>query len=256
MKIWIALYALIPIGLCGDTSSLLPLPESIPNWTYEFEPEMYAADNLHEYINGEAELYKRYDVIDMATASYINPTDPSLTFTIDIYNMGTALNAFGIYSYYRHPDMNFADIGEQAIISDVSVRFWKGQYFVSVVGGRMDSQIQKVILNAAEKVASEIHALDYPQELMLLDSLYQRPNTLKYICNTEWENVKITKLLQADYQIENASWRGFVILAADKSAIDELQSKDNVLLKTTTSYIFGVYDFTNQKIAQEYLSRY
>ncbi len=239
----------------ADVISLLPVLHG-SDWIVEFAPETYTPDNLHEYINGEAELYKKYDMVGMATASYRHKNNPNLTFTVDIYDMGTALNAFGIYSYYRRPDMTFADIGEQAIISEVSVRFWKGQYFVNMVGGAVDTSIAKALPQWAATIADGITALPHPEELSLLDFENQIPNSLTYKRDGLLSNILIADFIEAQYKNEEETWTEFVIFSTNDRIIGELISNLQIIFKKKKARLFGIYGFSNKHNAQKHLKEY
>ena len=102
-------------GVRQDVMSLVPQPGDGAGWQWDFEPEIYTPENLYEYINGEAEVYNDYEFMEMVTASHARRDDPMASVKFDIYDMGTPLNAFGIYSNYRRPELEFGDIGEQTV---------------------------------------------------------------------------------------------------------------------------------------------
>ena len=74
---------------------LIPEMEHGSDWYQDGDPHYFTADNLFEYINGSADLYLAYDFQRLITVTFLNPDYQSLT--IDIYDMGNELNAFGVY---------------------------------------------------------------------------------------------------------------------------------------------------------------
>ena len=96
---------------------MLPEADKFENWTLEFGIEHYTPDNLYEYINGEAELYNDYGFAEMITAYYTQSDGGDAAIAVDIYDMGAPLSAFGIYSSYRRPGLDFDMIGTEAIVS-------------------------------------------------------------------------------------------------------------------------------------------
>ncbi|MGD2151799.1 MAG: hypothetical protein PVG79_00935 [Gemmatimonadales bacterium] len=76
---------------CSDGGSDFP---ELDGWTLAGEVLTYDADNLWEYINGAAELFVQYDVQTCRTADLASG---DLVVTVDLYDMGSPLNAFGVF---------------------------------------------------------------------------------------------------------------------------------------------------------------
>jgi hypothetical protein len=77
---------------CSDGGSDFP---EVEGWTLASEVLTYDADNLWEYINGAAELFVQYDVQTCRTADL---SSGDLAVTVDLYDMGTPLNALGVFN--------------------------------------------------------------------------------------------------------------------------------------------------------------
>ena len=86
-----AIIAAVTLLSCSDQASVFP---EVNGWAQTGEVLTYDADNLWEYINGAAELFVEYDVQTCRTADL---SAGDLTVTVDLYDMGTPLNAFGIF---------------------------------------------------------------------------------------------------------------------------------------------------------------
>lgn len=148
----------------SDADRLLPPEHFESGWRYDFAPETFTPETLHEYINGEAELYRQFGVREMVTASYIQDKK-NWRVTVDVYDMGSALNAFGVYCHSRRPDLTFADIGEQAIVSDYQIRFYKSRFYVQLNAASADSGMQQVMRSVATSMAVNIESV--PKSLLL-----------------------------------------------------------------------------------------
>ena len=209
---------------------LIPQPDFEPGWQWDFEPEVYTPDNLFEYINGEAELYNDYHFKEMVTASYARKDNDAITFTIDIYDMGTPLNAFGIYSSFRRPQLAFDKIGEEAIVSDLNIRFYKGRHFVQLNAGSTDELVRTTIRKLALKLADTIPATERPPELSLLPTEGQVPHSLKYITKGFLGQALFKQSLQADYKLPSGQCTGFVVICKDdKAATNALKALESSL---------------------------
>ena len=85
-------------------NNLLPSPGFAEGWVIQEKIETFTEKDLYKYINGEAELYYPYGFKALATAKYVRSDNPDGGIIADIYEMGSPLEAFGIYSRYRDPD--------------------------------------------------------------------------------------------------------------------------------------------------------
>lgn len=101
----------------------------LPGWKLEGPIKTYDKSTLFDYIDGGAELYFAYDFREVVTAEY---TDGKATIHIDIYDMSNPESAFGIYSLNKYKDANYVEIGNEGILTDANLDFWKGRYFCKV----------------------------------------------------------------------------------------------------------------------------
>lgn len=245
-------------GAIAEVIDYLPPPDFAPGWTHEFAPQVYEADNLHEYINGQAELYQRYDVVEVATAAYVLTENPAFTFTIDIYDMGSALNAFGIYSVFRQPDMTFADIGEQATVSDMSVRFWQGEFFVQIIAGAVDSVLSQTVRDVAQQVSATLPLAPRPAIFNLLPDESQILNSLKFLKST-YLGVKNVTALEAQFDYQGEKNTVFILFFKNEKIVREFLAQTrhyrDVRLKTIGNTVYGVKDFGNDTTAAYFLEQ-
>jgi len=240
-----------PLPLCGADIRDLVLPADFaPGWQWDFEPEVYGPDNLYQYIDGEAELYIDYDFFEMVTASYALECDESVTFTLDIYDMGTALNAFGIYSSYRRPDHDFAQIGCEATVSALNIRFYKGKFFIQINAGSTDPRVSPALLAAARRLEKAIPGAERPAVLDMLPGEAQLPHSLAYVTRGFLGQSRFRRTLRASYSIDSGTCTAFVVLfenePAARTALSDLQATlreqseeietDGALLSARTPY--------------------
>ena len=81
----------------------------MPGWTQQGEPRSYDADNLFEYMDGNAEGYLLYGFQNMHGVTCVKG---GVTLVIDISDFGDADSAYGMFSANR--DLRRAD-GEDRI---------------------------------------------------------------------------------------------------------------------------------------------
>lgn len=259
---------------------MLPETEKFENWTLEFGIDRYTPDNLYEYINGEAELYNDYGFVEMITAYYTQSDGGDAAIAVDIYDMGTPLSAFGIYSSYRRPGLEFDTIGNEAIVSGANIRFYKNQYFIQVNGNSMEPDIAAAAKNMAESVAEHIPGGDQPEELSMLPQQNRVEHSLTYMTTGFLGQSAFGKSLEAEYKINDESCKGFLVLFDSKNAAKKaLQDFEEMLAQSGTihepsssgkliaeerfqgnitatihgSDIAGVYDYRAQETAESLL---
>ena len=63
-----------------------------------------------------------------------NTNPPSTDFTLDIYNLGTPANAFGIYAAESSPDYHFLPIGAEGYGTNEILNFLQDEFYVKLSG--------------------------------------------------------------------------------------------------------------------------
>ncbi len=268
-------------SLAAQVQTFLPRPDFEAGWKWDFEPEIYTAENLFEYIDGEAELYNDYHFVEMATASYALKADENVTFAVDVYDMGTPLNAFGIYSSYRRPELAFENIGQEAIVSDLNIRFYKGKYFVQLNAGSTNPRVKTTIHNLALKLSGNFPDAPRPKELSLLPRDNQVPHSLKYITKGFMGQASFGPVLQAKYNDglsafivlnksekesnsalkafrESIAKRGEVMDASEGSLLKfsaKTPYQGNIVAEGFNNFIIGISGYKDQKKADELLKK-
>ncbi|MCK5077264.1 MAG: hypothetical protein KAR38_12860, partial [Calditrichia bacterium] len=86
----------------------------LPGWELEGELIHHTPDDLWKYNNGAAEQFLSFDFQKLQSGDY---KSGSLGITIDIYDMGTPLNAFGIFNLEKPKDKKFLKIGTATILA-------------------------------------------------------------------------------------------------------------------------------------------
>ncbi|MCD6506760.1 hypothetical protein J7M22_09065 [Candidatus Poribacteria bacterium] len=137
---------------------IIPKDGDVPWWKiYEGKIKRYVGRDLFKYIDGGAELYHTYGFVEVVTAEYIQPklaTDSLIT--IDVYDMGTSQNAFGIYSQLRYPNAPFARFGNEAILTDETLDFWKDRFFIKIQAFEIATEIKEAMQRFARVMERRI----------------------------------------------------------------------------------------------------
>ncbi len=196
----------------------------IKGWTAHGEVTTYKIANLWEYIDGAANLYLAYDFKLLKLREF---QKGETILTVEIYDMGSPVNAFGIYSSERSDDAVLLKIGtEAAVIPPYYALMLKDRFYVKVViqQGELDREISEGIL---KDVAAFVPGnTDFPAELKLLPEKDRIPGSIKYISEGYMGLSEINNLLFADYRDSSGNeFRSFVMILPDKKQVEETWNK-------------------------------
>ncbi len=148
----------------AGSSALQTLLPRVEGWELVELPQRYFPDSLFEYINGAAESYLSYDFRELMVAQY-KLVDSPASLTLEIYDLGSAKNAFGIYSAERYPESRFLSIGAQGYQEEGTLNFVIGAMYVKLLCfdcGEQTGQRLEIFAREVEKQAKEKGGLPEP----------------------------------------------------------------------------------------------
>ncbi len=196
------------------------LPESLgAGWKMKEAVKTYDKDTLFEYIDGEAELYFPYGFEKLASAQYQIGEDGQTALTVDVYLMGSLLDAFGVYSSFRRADAELIAIGGEGFVNDSQAMFYQGRHFVAIeVSGaaRLDKDLFR---DAAQSIARRLPGgKDRPKELEWIALEDAEPKTQKYFAQGPFGLAFLPPALVVDATRDAPPVRVFVGIAKDVDA--------------------------------------
>ena len=165
------------------SSGLLSLLPELEGWKRTESPQIFHPENLFEYINGAAEIYLAYDFKELLVAQ-LGKDEAEANLSIEIYDMGTGINAFGIYSAERYPESRFIPAGIQGYIEEGMLNFLVNRFYVKLLCFDCDEQsenILQLITEALVKKVGDSGRLPDPLGLFPQDGMIA--NSEKYILN-------------------------------------------------------------------------
>jgi hypothetical protein len=152
----------------------------------------FGPDNLYEEIDGEAELVLPYGMERLTVAVLGRTARPGSEVRLELYRMASSRDAYGIWSQYRYPDQEVLRIPpSDAIVSDTSADFFRGETFVRIRSKPGDGSRNDVVGIASEIVLRIGGSGAPPEEARALDGvpgrisgsiLYQKRAMLGYEC--------------------------------------------------------------------------
>ncbi len=170
----VAAYSPLPYLTTDQPETLLPKDGEVQDWVRSHKPTTYNPETLYKDryhpSNMYPEIYHHYGFKAQAEVEYQSPKFGSEPYILlEIFDMGTPENAFGIFSVNSYPQPKYEWVGVKAIVSGKNLWFWKGKYFVQIEGYAIATDIRKAMIALAQVTAKRIK--DPPQKVPFLELL-------------------------------------------------------------------------------------
>ena len=120
---------LLAIAFAGSSVAANPTCALVPGWTAQGEARTFGADNLFEYMDGNAEGYLLYGFQNMHG---VTCTKDGATLVIDVSDFGDPDSAYGMFTANRDLRKPLAKVGMGGQIMPRKAIFAKGQFFVEI----------------------------------------------------------------------------------------------------------------------------
>ncbi len=138
-------------GPLGDLQ--VSLPEQIDEWKTTREGDRsFDRETIFDYIDGEGEVYRAYNMQRCLSRSYINQEGPKIV--MDLFDMGFSKEAFGVFTHDL--DGEPVNIGQGGLYEYGWLRFWKDRFFVSIYTDEETPPAEKAVRKLGHIVASLI----------------------------------------------------------------------------------------------------
>jgi hypothetical protein len=130
------------------SAEIQSIPKQIGEWKVEGKDQVYDRQTIFKYIDGGAELYLAYDFRQVFSRKFTGPGNSEII--LDLYDMGTSSDAYGIFTSEREDeDVN---IGQGSEFGGGLLRFWKGCVFVSILNNGGGESADKAVLELGKAV--------------------------------------------------------------------------------------------------------
>jgi len=194
---------------------------TIEGWSPAGEVMTFGPDTLWEHINGAAETFLQYGFVELKTAELSNE---GVTVAVGIYEMGSPLNAFGIYRTELPEDVATVKIGGQALISaPYQALMVKDRFYVKVdvYDGEIDDAGGRSMLQA---IAAALPGNDgLPEVFAKLPAKGQVSGSQRFTREAFLGVRELKHCISADYDAgAGATAQFFVMLAPEGTTIDEV----------------------------------
>jgi hypothetical protein len=149
-----------------DLSDFLPESGEVAGWTPDDAPKGYRGDGLYQMINGGADIFHEYGFIQVLRAEYVDARGKPVK--LEIYEMGSAAAAYGIYTFNAGDGGKALAIGQEALLGEYYLNFWKGNLMVTLIGLDSEEETVQGIVNLAKAVDARVAKTGERPELAAL----------------------------------------------------------------------------------------
>ncbi len=148
--------AVLAVGAGCKKKAVDPFPASgaVTGWARAGETRVFAAKDLWQYIDGDAEHYIAAGVVSTSTTDY--KYQGQLDATVDVYTMKDAAGAQKIFSAEGATGATSVPLGDAGIAFAQSVTFRKGPYLVRIVAYEATPGTEQALLALAQGVAAKL----------------------------------------------------------------------------------------------------
>lgn len=158
-NVWICQLAIAILALttatglagCKKTKAdPFPASAAVAGWEKTGPTRTFKADDLWQYIDGEAEKYIRAGVVSASTSDY--RYQGQIEATVDIYTMKAASGANDVFEKDCTKDATAMALGDAGMAYEQSVIFRKGPNLVRIVAYESTPATQQALLALAHGV--------------------------------------------------------------------------------------------------------
>lgn len=136
-----------------------------PGWVLG-DLQTFGPDNLFEHIDGAAPGYLRYSFKELTVQVVRAADDPKVEVMVEVYEFGNHLDAFGIYSNERTPDLTYLKLGAEGYYVGPSCRFYRGPYYVKLNASRDTDAVHAALKAIANGLVRRLKGETKPPHLL------------------------------------------------------------------------------------------
>ncbi len=215
--------------LPGDLHPIASL--EIPGWKMADEQYRFDPQNLYEYIDGAADFFVAYGFVSLEGANYFSDSDVDNSVTIDVYDMGKKLNAFGVFQTKKPKKAPTLNIGAASFGADGYLAFYKDRYFVEIFSFVKSIKWKDYHLDIARRLVELIQGdILPPDELNYFPELGRIKGSERYIKGGILGHAFLDRGIVCSYTAENETVSAFLaFLPSEEDAVKSFELHMNFL---------------------------
>jgi hypothetical protein len=201
-----------PTTGAGETDSFIPTEIAGLNWKRRGQLEKFNTDNLYDKVDGRENLYKSYEFQALVAADYVASDNQDRFIQVELYDMTSAKSALGVFSAERPSHPNPAKIGNDAYTESNGAFFWKGKYYVRVIGSDSEKTTEQAANTIAKAIAEKLP--ESKEKITIEDPLpkeNQIANSFAIIPDSAFGQALFKNVYSARYKIDGLEMTGFIM---------------------------------------------
>jgi hypothetical protein len=202
----------------GTAMAQMPPCTAVPGWSRQGDARSFDADNLFEYMDGNAEGYLLYHFVGMKG---ITCASGETTLNIDVSEFEDTEFAYGMFTSTRDPRLPTEKIGVTGQVTQRKGFFTKDKYYVEISANpeQDHSATLRAFLSVIEKNIQGRTTLPdafgwFPTENLTPDSIRLVP-----------ESVLGLRLLRSGYVAQYRAGKGFLVRESSPDAAAQVFAK-------------------------------
>lgn len=194
----------------GD--AFIPVEIAGLSWKRKPQIDKFTTDNLYDKVDGRENLYKSFEFQLLLAVDYNFSDDPNRFIQVELYDMTSPKSALGVFSAERPPHPNPAKIGNDAYTETNGAFFWKGKYYVRVIGSDDEKTTEEAATKIAKTIAEKLpESKDTGATENPLPKENQVANSFSIIPEAAFGQSFLRNVYSARYKIDNVELTGFVM---------------------------------------------
>jgi len=188
----------------------------VPGWEQSGAKRDYTADNLYEYMDGNAESYLLYGFVRMQGITCISGQNK---FVVDVSEMEDSDLAYGMFASNTDPNQPIVNIAMGGQIQARRASFAKGKYYVEIAASPEGDHTAALQAFAAKMVP-------------LLEGRSAPPEALDWFPKESLTSVRLVpesvlglRQLKRGYVAKYAQGQAFIVLEASSESAEEVFKK-------------------------------
>jgi len=205
-------------------------------------PEYYFPDTLFDYINGGAELFLAYGFAELMVAVFVEDGNPAHRATLEVYNMGTIENAYGVSRAEQGGDPYKLPGGAEGRLGNGMLQFYKDRFYVNIFLPPTSKAFPAVAEHIGTTIEGRIKGtFSRPDCFDLLPLQYRRAGSENYTNKDFLGQPFFYRIASAQYSQGNKTYTVFLSATPDSEAVESLK-KYKDYLKQEQAYLGELQD--------------
>ena len=188
----------------------------VPGWAQHGNPRSYTADNLFEYMDGNAEGYVIYRFVKLAG---VNCKSGENTVVFDVFEMADPEWAYGVFAANRDSRVKTDKIGVAGQVVPRQAIFVKDKYFVQISSEKEQPDVLRQFALALDKHISG--AAEPPEALTWFPAEKLVPDSIRLVP----ESVLGIRALKRGYIAQYEAGKAFLVREATPESAGEVMNK-------------------------------